>query len=331
VEVNPGSADAHLYHLGNNQLHRDIYREALRQPGIAVLHDAVLHHFFLGWLDREAYVREFAYNYGESVLASELWRDRARSAQDPRYFAHAMLRRIAETSRAVVVHNAGAARVVAAHCGRARVVEIPHLFRPPGLPPCSEVLRLRQALGLGPRTFLFGIFGHLRESKRLLPALRAFARVRDEGADAALLVAGEYASPDLARAAAPLLAAPRVLRAGYLPETDFWRFASAADASISLRFPTAGETSGITIRLMGIGKPVLVTGGPENSGFPENACVPVDPGPAEEEMLAAAMLWLARCPEAARHIGHNAARHIRERHSPEAAAALYWETLKAAC
>jgi len=48
VEVNPRRADVWLYHLGNNQLHRDIYRRALARPGIVVLHDAVLQHFFLG-------------------------------------------------------------------------------------------------------------------------------------------------------------------------------------------------------------------------------------------------------------------------------------------
>ena len=61
-DVSPGVREAavHLYHLGNNQLHREIYRRALEQPGVVVLHDAVLHHFLLGSLNREAYIKEFA-------------------------------------------------------------------------------------------------------------------------------------------------------------------------------------------------------------------------------------------------------------------------------
>ena len=58
----------------------------------------------------------------------------------------------------------------------------------------------------------------------------------------------------------------------------------------------AGETSGIAIRLMGLGKTVLVSAGEETSRFPEAACVRVDPGQAEEEMLAEYLVWLARCP-----------------------------------
>ncbi len=48
VKVNARDADVPLYHLGNNPLHGEIYRHALETPGVTVLHDAVLHHFFLG-------------------------------------------------------------------------------------------------------------------------------------------------------------------------------------------------------------------------------------------------------------------------------------------
>src|SRR5688572_22883345 len=64
VRVN-ATGDVNLYHIGNNALHREIYQRALAEPGIAVIHDAVLQHFFLGWLDELAYIEEFVYNYGE--------------------------------------------------------------------------------------------------------------------------------------------------------------------------------------------------------------------------------------------------------------------------
>src|ERR1041385_6991852 len=57
-------SDVALYHLGNNHLHRGTYARALQQPGVVVLHDAVLQHFFLGSLDEAAYLHGFAYNHG---------------------------------------------------------------------------------------------------------------------------------------------------------------------------------------------------------------------------------------------------------------------------
>ncbi len=322
-------ADIALYHLGNNQLHREIYQRALEAPGVVVLHDAVLQHFFLGSLSESDYIAEFIYNYGDwsADLARSLWRQRARSAADPQYFRYPLLRRIAERSLAVIVHNPRASEMVRQHAPDAVIHEIPHLWEPASLPAAFDVIRLRAELGLPAHTFLFGIFGHLRESKRLPAVLRAFQTARG-AVDAALLLAGDFVSSDLARSLEPMLVPAGILRVGYTEERDFWRYAAAVDACINLRYPAAGETSGIAIRLMGAGKPVVVTAALETSRFPESACLRVDPGVAEEEMLAQYMVWLARFPVDARAIGQRGSAHIREFHPVERVASLYWQALQ---
>lgn len=324
-------ADVRLYHLGNNHLHGEIYARALAGPGVIVLHDAVLHHFFLGSLSESVYLDEFVYNYGSwsAGLAGRLWRNRARSAVDPLYFQYPMLRRIVERSRAVIVHNPAAARLVRRHVPSARVFEIPHLFEPPAPPAGFDVIRLRAQLGATPSDTIYGIFGHLRESKRLMAVLDAFARLRRARERVLLLVAGDFASSDLARAAAPLLASQDgILRIDYAPETAFWLYAHAVDACINLRYPTAAETSGIAIRMMGIAKPVLLTAGEESEAFPADGVLRIDTGPAERDMLAEYMLWLARFPRDAQAIGAAARRHIAEHHAPAQVAARYWRVLE---
>ncbi len=330
-EVKAGApGDIDLYHIGNNQLHGAIYDRALAHPGVVVLHDAVLQHFFLGRLTGQQYIEEFVFNYGEWTrsLAGELWTQRARSAADPRYFDWPMLKRICTGARAVVVHNPAAAAMVRKHSPEARITEIPHLFAAPsGLPSEVDTLRFRESLGIAPRTLLIGLFGHQRESKRLPVVLRALERAWASGAGAKLLIAGAFASSDLERALAGRLSDPRIFRAGYLPEADFWRYAAAVDLCVNLRYPTAAETSGIAIRLMGIGKPVIFSQGEEIARIPGNACLRVETGPAEEELLADYIGWLARDLEAARHIGRRAAEHIAAYHAPDEAARLYWEIL----
>jgi glycosyltransferase involved in cell wall biosynthesis len=331
VTVDGSNGDVALYHIGNNQLHRAIYERALSKPGVVVLHDAVLQHLFLGMLGEETYVNEFVFNYGEWMrgLGEELWGNRARSAADFRYFDYPMLKRIATASRAIIVHNPAAVCAVGRHAPEAYVAEIPHLFVPPELPSAAGTLRFRAELGVGPRTFLAGVFGHQRESKRLPVILRALDLACRAGADVKLLVAGAFASSDLERSLSPQLDAdPRTLRVGHLSERDFWRYASAADLCINLRFPTAAESSGIAIRMMGIGKPVVFTAGEEIARIPENACLRVDVGPAEEEMLAGYIVWLAGDREAAREIGRHAAAHIAKAHVLDTVAERYWEILK---
>jgi len=257
VNVAMDNSDVSLYHIGNNQLHAAMYDRAVRAPGVVVLHDAVLQHFFLGRLAERQYVDEFIFNYGEwsRSLAADLWKHRARSAADPRYFAWPMLKRIATTARAIIVHNPAAAAIVRQHAPDARITEIPHLFVPTRTPSIVDTLRFRDQLGLSPRTLLVGLFGHQRESKRLPVVLRAMERARTS--DARFLIAGSFASSDLERSLERQLSNPRILRAGYLPEPEFWRYAAAVDLCVNLRYPTAAETSGIAIRLMGIGKPVV--------------------------------------------------------------------------
>ena len=329
VEVAPQRCDAALYHLGNNRLHEEIYRLALRRPGVVVLHDAVLHHFLLGHLGEREYVEEFVYNYGEwnRGLALELWRGRSASATDVRYFQFPLLKRIAERARAVVVHNPAAARLVKEQAPETPVVEIPHLFQPPDVSLLEEATRYRQRLGFPAEAFVFGVFGFLRESKRLVAVLETLAELRPDHPRAALLVAGTFVSSDLERAVRPLLAQPGVVRVPYLSPRDFWRAAGAVDACINLRYPAAGETSGIAIRLMGIGKPVLVTDSEEGSRFPEDACIRIVSGLAERDSLRQHMVLLTSVPEVAQAIGRRAAEYIRVHHSLEHVARLYWDTL----
>jgi glycosyltransferase involved in cell wall biosynthesis len=330
VEVAPAACDVALYHLGNNGLHSAIYQRALEVPGVVVLHDAVLHHFLLGQLDQAAYTEEFVYHYGEwnRGLARELWRGRASSATDPRYFEYPMLKRVAERARAVVVHNPAAARVVRAHAPQARVVEIAHLFAPPGdLPGMAEALRYRQRRGVDLGAFLFGVFGYLRESKRLAAVLQEFAELHRAHPRTDLLVAGEFVSTDLERAVEPLLLSEGVFRLPHLEEREFWLAASAVDACINLRYPAAGETSGIAIRLMGLGKPVMMTESLECSRLPEDACVRIASGAAERDSLRHHMALLVCMPEVAGAIGERAGAYIAANHRVEQVAGQYWELL----
>lgn len=318
--------EVNLYHMGNNGLHAAIYRRAIARPGVVVLHDAVLHHFHLGALGREEYLGEFVYCYGDWYrgMAEELWAGRSRSASDERYFRWPMLRRLAERSLAVVVHNAGAAEMVRREARSARVDVIPHLPLPAPSVDQVDVERWRLANGVLPSQTLFGVMGYLRESKRVMAVLRVYARLREMRKDVRLLVAGQVGSNDLERAMEPYLNG--VIREAHLPEAGFQMRAAACDAGINLRYPGGGESSGMTARWLRIGRPVLVSDTPENEGLP---CLAVGTGLSEEEELAALMMWLADSVVRRRELGR-AAREWAEREMQlPAIAERYWRVLSA--
>jgi glycosyltransferase involved in cell wall biosynthesis len=326
------NADVHLYHLGNNKVHEDIYTRALAKPGVVVLHDAVLHHFLLGSLSKEHYLSEWVYNEGEwrRDLGEELWRERARASVDPRYFQFPMLRRIVDRSVGVIVHNPGASAIVRGR-GAKKVRIIPHFCETAETPDESalavDAALFRERIGIGQGVRLFGVFGYLREPKRVIPCIKAFLRLHAVRPETALLLAGEVVSEDLERVLQIEAGHPAIRRLGHLSDRDFMAAAGAVDCCLNLRYPGVGETSGIAVRLMGLAKPVIVTDNEENADFPATAVLRVSPGVAEGQELFEHMLLVTEFPETAREIGSEARLHIRKHHALESVARQYWQTL----
>jgi hypothetical protein len=129
-----------------------------------------------------------------------------------------------------------------------------------------------------------------------------------------------------------MMSGPGVHRLPHLPERQFWMAARAVDACVNLRYPTAGETSGIGIRLMGIGKPVMVTDGPECARFPENACVRIATGAAERTSLLQHMVLLTSMSGVvANAVGQWGARHIWAHHRVEPVGKQFWDILTEHC
>jgi glycosyltransferase involved in cell wall biosynthesis len=321
--------ETHLYHIGNNKLHAEIYTRALAKPGVIVLHDAVLHHLMLGTLSADQYLAEWILNYGEwhRELGEELWRDRARSGTDLRYFRYPMLRRIVEASRGVIVHNPGAAALAREH-GAKNIATVPHFFDPPAEPfHAAEIADYRRSINIAPNATLFGIFGYLRETKRVMPCLASFRRLHAARPDTALLLAGDAVSPDLDRLLRAEVAHPAIRRLGHLTDRDLQLAAASIDCCLNLRYPAAGETSGIAIRMMGAGKTVIVSDVAENADFPETAVLRVTPGLAEAAELFAQMALVTEYPAIRRQIGDLAAAHIRTHHSLDIVARQYTQIL----
>ncbi|MCB9385137.1 MAG: hypothetical protein H6509_11005 [Bryobacterales bacterium] len=315
--------DRRLYQIGNNPLHTGAYDAALAVPGVVELHDAVLHHFLLGRLTRDEYIEEFVDNSDEwsRQLAAELWDRRAQSAADEAYFRYPLLRRIVEAAQAVIVHNPGAARRVReAVAAPPPVFSIPHFVELAAGPPPNA----RARLGVPPDALLIGCFGFQRPTRRLRSVLRAAARLTVPWR---LLVAGEFVSPDYEASLADLLAHPNVLRLPYVPLDEWTALAAAVDVCVNLRSPSAGETSGIAMRMMALSKPVLVTDNDEWAGVPDGAVLRIDAGEPEEDELVEVLELLGREPAMRAAVGAAARRHLEQHHAFAAVLPLYQQAL----
>ncbi len=319
-------ADARLYQIGNNALHAGAYEAALAIPGVVELHDAVLHHFLLGRLTREQYLDEFALNYGEWARqeGDRLWQRRGQASTDEAFFQRPLLRRIVEAAQAVIVHNPAARAAVESVSKETTIVQIPHFAEAVPEPTEAERRGARRQLGVDPDDLLISCFGFQRPTKRLRSVFRAAAQLPTPHR---VLIAGEFVSANYEATLEPWLSQSTTIRRPYAPETEFRSFAAATDVCVNLRSPSAGESSGIAMRLMALGRPVILTHGAETSGFPESTVVKVDPGEAEEAMLAASLELLAAQPELRRAIGAAGRAHLLEHHALDQIIKLYSGTL----
>ena len=321
------AAGRRLYQIGNNGLHCAAYEAALEFPGVVELHDAVLHHFFLGRLNREQYIEEMVYNEGEWARseAEGLWDRRSHAEVDEAYFKRPLLRRIVVSAEAVIVHNP-AAYQAARQAGGAekRIVEIPHFIDPPAAVEDAERGDARRDLGVSDEEVLVSCFGFQRPTKRLRTVLRVAARL---GAPVRILIAGRFGSADYEASLTSLMEEAGAIRVPWVPEAEFRRLAAATDVCVNLRYPAAGETSGIAMRLMAMARPTILTAGPETSRFPDSAAVQIDSGEAEEAMLAESLKLLVEHSELRLAMGEAARNHLLENHGIERVLPAYLDVL----
>jgi glycosyltransferase involved in cell wall biosynthesis len=315
-----------LYQLGNNRLHRFAYDAALRRPGVIVLHDALMQHLLLGesW---DAWEREFVFTYGERgrEIAATL-RDGVPGSQ-PGFFRYPLVKRVVEANRRVIVTNRASEARVRSECPQADVRVIPLPFVRRG----KEVAReqARRELGVAADAFLVGCLGYMRESRLLTEVLGVYDALRHRVPRAEFVQVGEFVTPDMERAMAPRLKKLGARRPGRVSDQDFEKWGVACDVVVNLRFPSIGESSGVSVRMMGLGVPVAMTENAEDADFPDDACLKIPHSEIEEALLLEYLLALARKPELGRAIGANAAKYVRGAHDPDRVVDLYLDALEA--
>ena len=263
AECRMPDAGCRVYQLGNNPHHEWIYLEALKTPGVIVLHDVVLHHLIVEMTlargDADGYAAALRASHG---AVGEAWA-RGRAAGLHSEMGNFLLPasiEVANRSRAVIVHNRWASDLLRSFGVSTPIHVVPHPSRGPRPHP-------------SPLRKVAGVFGFLTSAKRGEVILSAMARTRD----VELLVVGE---------AAPNIDASKFQTTGYVPDEEFDAYFGRVDRIVNLRYPTAGETSGTLIRAFEAGKPVAVSDYAQFAEYPDECVFKIPFGSDEVDALA---------------------------------------------
>jgi glycosyltransferase involved in cell wall biosynthesis len=328
----PRGVDLLLYHVGNDAgAHEWIVETLRRDPGVVVMHDFVLHHLVAGMTiargDGRAYLAAMEREHGvvgrllgHGVLDQRipmLWE------RDPDQFP--LCGEVLGLATGLIVHSAYVERRARELGFAGPIWRVPHPAWPAPDSPGDPALH-----GTGSPTIVS--LGNLNPTKRIAQLLQAFARLRVSFPEALLVLAGT-AAPRFrldSRLDRLGLLDGSVLRLDYVDEARLWSLIGAADICVSLRWPTMGETSGVAIRTLSLGRPLVVSDVGWFSELPDAVAAKVQVDEWEVDTLVALLELLAGDADLRRSMGEAARLYAQREHSLARAAELYAAALEEA-
>jgi len=330
----------HLYQMGNNHFHWFIYQQALRVPGVVVLHDVSLAYMLYDALvGREAawdvFIEELRYAEGEEAAAQFTRYFNAGDHQGVMQFfsQHPMLRRLAERSYAFVTHLEYNAERLRKQYPQIPLIRSMHLAVKD---PYEEVENTdaeawRARLGFTPDEFVVASFGFLQPTKQNDVTIKAFAQLVRTYPQARLVFVGELNSSggydEYLRSLVRRLGLSKfVTFTGFVSRQKMLHYLLASDVVVNLRFPSFGEMSASLARAVAAGKPVIVTDLPEWRFLPETFCLRVPPQEGASEQLAEHLSLLAHDHTIRQQMG-NAAREYYQTYGTPAQAASHLDQI----
>lgn len=270
--------DLHLYHMGNNiDFHEEIYFQLLKQPGIVVLHDLSIFNFFYSLDEKHADISlksEVTYSEGAEASAEldktiQKW---VSSMEETNYLQLPMLKRIIENSLALITHSEFGCTLIHRYDPQ-KTVEFIQLGT--GFSPSTTQNEdLRQKHGWRDNDVVFGVFGGINPIKRVHIILEAFGEVSKTQDNTHLVIVGREDDSQYIEQIQQTInkfgLGKRVIFIGEVPLNSLLDYIAAIDVAINLRWPTAGETSAVMMRVMGAGKPVIMSDMAQWSHFPSS-------------------------------------------------------------
>ena len=330
-----GQYDAVFYHLGNNPFHEFVYRASLEKPGIAVLHEVVIHHliehllFGEGRYDMDTYLPLLKSEYGPN--GPRLAHLRAMGAfTGLDLFMFPLSGHVARSSRAVVVHDSEARYQVSNAAPGVPVSVIPHhAGRPPAEVAGLTREQARAELGLPAGAFVVGQFGFITRPKQPAAVLGGFELLLNHRPDALLVVVGD----NQVGVGLDQLLQLRGWRAsvrltGYVDVVRFHLYLKAVDAVVNLRYPSAGEASGTFTRALAEGRAAIVSNIGSFSEAPPDVCLKVEVDGDQSKEVGGHLIRLADDPAFKAGLERRAREYARTALDPRRCAEMYVEAAR---
>lgn len=303
-----------IYQMGASRFHIYMYSYIKRYPGTVVLHDYNLNPVVESQVTslkvyKKILLEDFSRDFVESYIQGY-----EKYAEPYKLEINGF---ITNYAKKIIVHSDDAREKLLAKDISRTVRTIRSYAR---IEDISAPKAAKESLGFSEDTVLIGAFGHIAETKRIVPLLFAFSKLRRTYKNIRLILAGKMAQmyeDNVQTLIEKESLQGLVTVTGYIDLDAFNRYMDAVDICANLRYPYYGETSGSLMRMLAKGKCALVNNIGSFGEIPDGACVKL---PNVERMsrkreiqtIYEAIDYLLEHPEEITRIGENAQKYAQE-------------------
>lgn len=288
--------DLCVYQIGNNQVyHESIYKMALVEPGLVVLHDISIHNMIAGILVGrgrvEDYITEMQYNHGlegEVVARKFNTNGGVPPWEEKDVLRFPMNKRLIDKAKGIIVHSQFARSYVKGVRREVPMKVINHFSDVIINGEASARVEARQRLGVLPGTLVLASFGYISPNRKIDEVLKALHKFRTISPVPLLYyLVGEVNNPGykVRELINNLGLEDIVIMTGYVEMPQYMDMMKAADICLNLRYPYYGETSGNLHRMFGLGKVIVVSDVGAFSEYPDDIVIKIKVGFEVDELL----------------------------------------------
>ena len=322
-----------IYHMGNNVYHEYILSELLESPGIVVLHDFSLHHLFveltLGRGDKEAYEELMAYNHGDyGRLVAE--RRIKGEFNDLMHFLLPLNKTVIDASSAIIVHSHESFYRAKKVMDPSKLYKIDFPYsHPPEAFLAGSIQDARVRLGINENALILASFGFVTPPKQIEFVIEALSKIKHELPNFKYYIVGQVSDTvPIKKILSEYGLEDNVEVMGYVDFEALHLYMEATDIVVSLRYPSAGETSAALYRAMGVGKCCLVFDYSSYSDLPDDTLIKIKLDTFDVMKLAEKLKYYAYHMDEVLMIAEKAKQYIFEKHSVNICVEQYIDIIK---
>ena len=247
-----------FYQMGNNPYHSYIYDEIIKQPGFVLLHDYSLHHLVLDRsrtranefhdLISDKIPNYFEYYFEKSMEMPEIFK-----------FIIPLNEKIIEKSVGVIVHSKSSFDKIKEKFPRKSLLQINFQVILDHQYSKQDLMDLRNKHKLKQDDFIISSFGFVTPPKQIPLILYSLSLIKKELKNIKYLIVGEvHESINIKKLIKQYKLNSIVEVIGYTDLLVFEEYIKLSDLIITLRYPSAGETSAVLLRALAYGKANIV-------------------------------------------------------------------------